>query len=167
MAEKIYTLGLEKIEMGEVGTDGGMGTTLAQIGYTYEDTCTLTTEDPTDTEFYVEELDDPVAVISKQGKTTFSFSLANPSADTLKELMGGTVNSSTGAWEAPTKLPTIEKSVKITPTQGFVITVPRMKIVAKFNANFSKTNMTLVEVTGTVLTPTKDGEPKMTATPKA
>lgn len=161
---KTYTYGLQKIEVGDIAADGGMGTTLEQLGYTNADSCTMTTEDPTDTEFTAEEMDDPVVVITQPGKTTLSFSLMNPSVDTLKLLMGGTVTTD-GNWEAPAKMPVIEKSVKITPTAGFIMEVPRMKIVAKLNATYSKTGMTLIDVTGTVLTPTKDGEAKLKASP--
>lgn len=163
MAEKkTYTYGLSKIEVGDIAADGGMGTTLEQLGYTNEDSCTMTTEDPSDTEFNAEELDDPVLVVTKAGKTTFAFSLMNPSAEVMVKLMGGTAETD-GSWKAPAKMPVIEKSVRITPTQGFTIEVPRMKLVAKINGTFSKTGMFLIDVSGTVMTPTKEGEAKLIA----
>ena len=44
-AKKTYTIGLSKIEVGAIAEDGGMGDTLAVLGYTYQDTCTMTQED--------------------------------------------------------------------------------------------------------------------------
>ena len=91
----------------------------------------------------------------------------NPSVETLQTLMGGTIKKTgVGAeehdtWEAPDVLPTIEKSVKITPLQGLKFAVPRLRIVAKLNGNFSKTGMMLVEVTGTVMKPEKEGIKKL------
>lgn len=162
--KKVVTLGLTKIEVGAIGPDGDMGTTLASLGYTYQDTCKMTTEDPETTDHYAEEEDDPIVSLSRGGKTNFVFSLMDADPETLKELLGGKV-SGTGAtakWEAPSKLPTIEKSVKITPEQGLQFEIPRMKLVAKFNIEFSKKGLMLIEVVGTVMQPTKAGVSKMT-----
>ena len=41
-AKKTYTIGLSKIEVGAIAEDGGMGETLDVLGYTYQDTCTMT-----------------------------------------------------------------------------------------------------------------------------
>lgn len=169
MAKKVYTIGLSKIEMGDIAADGGMGGTLEQLGYTYQDTCTMSQDDPETNEFYAEEEDDPVVAISKNGKTTFNFSLMNPSPEAMVTLMGGTASKSESTltdndtWTAPNTTSQIEKSVKITPVQGYEISVPRMKITAKINAEFRKSGIFLVEVTGTVLTPTKTGEGKLKA----
>ena len=69
MGKAIYTLGLSKIEVGATAEDGGMGESLAQLGYTYKDTCKMTQEDPETTDHYAEEVDDPVVSISRGGKT--------------------------------------------------------------------------------------------------
>jgi hypothetical protein len=99
----VYTLGLASIEMGAVGSDGGMGTSLAQLGYTNKDSCSFTQEDPETEEFYAEEVDDPVVSISRAGKKTFNFSVMNPDVEVLTALLGGT-SSGTGdaaVWSAP------------------------------------------------------------------
>ncbi len=161
----LVTLGLSKIEVGDIGTDGAMGTTLSTLGYTYQDTCKMTQDDPETTEHYAEEADDPIVSISRGGKTNFAFSIMDADLTVLKTLLGGTTTG-TGAtekWEAPDKLPVIEKSVRITPEQGLKFEIPRMKLVSKINAEFSKKGIMLIEVTGTVLQPTKSGIKKMTA----
>ena len=159
----VVTLGLSKIEVGDIGADGGMGTSLSTLGLTYQDTCTMTQDDAETTEHYAEELDDPVVSISKAGKTNFAFSIMNADVDTLVKLLGGKKNGT--SWEAPATLPTIEKSVRITPQQGLKFEIPRMKLVAKINATFSKSGILLLEVTGTVLAPTLATAAKMKATP--
>lgn len=158
------TLGLSKIEIGNIAADGGMGTSLAQLGYTYKDSCSLVTADPETTEHYAEEVDDPVVSVDRAGKTTLSFQVMDPDVDTLAALLGGTAETTTGVWSAPATIPVIEKSVKLTPTKGLYFEFPRMKITAKINANFSKSGIFLIDVVGTVLTPTKVGEKKMKAT---
>jgi hypothetical protein len=161
----MYTIGLSSIEIGAIASDGGMGTTLATLGYTFQDTCKLTQEDPETTDFYAEEVDDPVFSMSKAGKTTFAFSIMNPELATLQSMLGGTVTGTGDAakWSAPATMPVIEKSVKITPQQGLVFEIPRMKIVSKINGEFSKKGLLLLEVTGTALQPTKSGTTKYTA----
>lgn len=71
MAKKVYTIGLAKIEVGDMAAGGDMGTSLASLGYTYQDTCRMTQEDPETTDHYAEEVDDPVVSISRGGKTLF------------------------------------------------------------------------------------------------
>lgn len=167
-AKKTYTIGLSKIEVGAIAEDGGMAGTLDVLGYTYQDTCTMTQEDPETTDHYAEEVDDPVISISRGGKTNFNFSIMNPSVTVLADLLGGVGTPGTGStpdkWEAPDKIPVVEKSVRITPEQGLKFEIPRMKLVSKINATFSKSGILLIEVAGTVLRPTKTGTKKMTAT---
>jgi hypothetical protein len=161
----IYTLGLAKIEIGDIASDGSMGTTLAVWGQTLQGTCNITQDDPETTEFFAEELDDAVVSISKRGKTTITFSIMNPDTSVLQKTLGGTVSGTGDAakWNAPTKLPVIEKSLKITPQQGLVWEFPRVKIVAKINGAFSRDNVFAIEVTGTALQPTKSGTSSCTA----
>ena len=167
-AKKTYTIGLSKIEVGAIAEDRGMGETLDVLGYTYQDTCTMTQEDPETTDHYAEEVDDPVISISRGGKTNFNFSIMNPSVTVLADLLGGVGTPGTGStpdkWEAPDKIPVVEKSVRITPEQGLKFEIPRMKLVSKINATFSKSGILLIEVAGTVLQPTKTGTKKITAT---
>ncbi|KAA6303128.1 MAG: hypothetical protein EZS26_000731 [Candidatus Ordinivivax streblomastigis] len=161
----MYTIGLASIEIGAIASDGGMGQSLAQLGLTYQDTCKMTTEDPETTDFYAEEVDDPVFSMSRSGKTTFAFSIMNPELTTLQATMGGTITGAgeTAKWSPPDTMPIIEQSVRITPQQGLKYEIPRMKIVAKINAEFSKKALLLIEVVGTVLQPTKAGLKKYEA----
>lgn len=165
MAKTIYTLGLSKIEVG-AASDGGMAADgdLKALGYTYQDTCKMTQEEPETTEHYAEEVDDPVVSISRGGKTLFSYSIMNPSVTVMKNLLGGEADEDADTWSAPDKIPTVEKSVRITPEQGLKFEIPRMKLVSKINADFSKKGILLIEVSGTVMQPTKANTPKMTAT---
>jgi hypothetical protein len=161
----VYTLGLAKIEVGDIAADGGMGTTLAILGQTLQGTCNITQDDPETNEFFAEELDDAVVSISKRGKTTIAFSIMNPDTTVLQKTLGGTVSGTGDAakWSAPKSMPVIEKSVKITPQQGLVWEFPRVQITGKINGSFSRDNVFVIEVTGTVLQPTKTGTYSCTA----
>jgi hypothetical protein len=166
MAE-VYTLGLAKIEIGAIAADGGMGTTLTVWGQTLQGTCNVTQDDPETTDFYAEEVDDPVVSISKRGKTTVVFSVMNPDVAALEKFFGGSVDSQVTppTWKAPANLPAIEKSLKITPQIGLIWEFPRVKITAKLNGQFSRENIFVIEVSGAVLQPEKSGEPPYSAYP--
>lgn len=161
----LVTTGLSKIEIATILGDGSTGTTWATIGYTYEDSCKLTSEDPSTKEFYAEETDAAVATISKAGKVTLTFSLMDCDPDALVTVFGGTATGTTPkTWNAPASIPTIEKSIKITPKSGLTIVIPRASITAKFNSQFGRNNLFLVDITGTVLAPTKAGLASIQAT---
>ena len=72
-----------------------------------------------------------------------------------------------GVWEAPEKMPVIEKAARITPQLGCTFEVPRASLVAKMNGTFSKTGIFLVDIVLTVKKPKKGGRIKMTGTPVA
>ena len=164
MAKETITMGLSKIEVGPLAVDGGVSTSFAALGYTDPDSCEITVDDPEETEVTAEEVDDPIYVMRKAGKTSIAFNVLNPSADVLKKVCGGTVTEG-GDYELPEKLPTIEMSVKITPTVGFVATFARVSIVGKLSGKYAKSEPLKLAVTGTVLNPTKTGVAKATFTP--
>ena len=155
-----YSLGLSKIEFATILGTGGTGTSWSALGQTGQDSCVLSTDDPEITEFFCEESDTAVVTSSKAGKTTLKFNVIDPDIETLTTLMGGTSSGTAPSrvWNAPATLPTIEKSIKITPKQGFAsVVIPRASIVAKLNTTFGKKDLLKVEVTATVLTPTLAG----------
>ncbi|AUD00935.1 phage tail tube protein [Spirosoma pollinicola] len=155
-----YTIGIAKIEFADVASDGGPGTTgLTQYGLTLEGTGKLNEADPTKTQFFVEEQDAAVYEKSKAGDITLTFSIANPDTDTMAKLFGGTAagTSPNKIWNRPDTLPTIEKTVKITPADGLIIIIPRGSVTAKLDGELSRTNLFVIAVTITALKPTKTG----------
>lgn len=152
-------LGLDKIEVGDIEADGDVSTSFAQLGVTYRDTADLTQDDPEVTEHNSEENDEPEEVIMTKGKTSIKWSIVNAAPNTLAEVLGGNVTgvAPDEVWEAPSTAQDIEKSIKITPKRGKVITIPRAKIQAKINYKLARTGIFLVEITANVMTPTKAG----------
>ena len=153
----ITTLGLSSIQVAPVASDGGPGTTgFTAFGLTYQDSCKLTEEDGETTEFFAEEVEDAIITKTKKGKTTLTFSVMDPDATAMQKLFGGELQAGPPKqWGAPSSIPTIEKTVKIAPAQGMQITIVRGQVKAKINAEFSRKGLFLVDVTVTVLAPTK------------
>lgn len=155
------TLGLSAI-LGKTGepTKGDFQESgYTRYGLTYQDTAKMTQEDGEETEFYSEENDDPEEIITKAGKTQFTFSVMNPDLDTLKRLFGGEIAADVYAY--PDAVADVEESLIILPRKGLKFQVPRAKIKAKFNGEFSKKGLLLLEVTATVQKPNTAGLKKM------
>lgn len=150
-AKRIFTLGVSKIFFGTPAEDGGMSTDLKTVGYTNQDSCTITQDDAEVTEFYAEEVDDPVVTKSKKGKTTFAMSIMDPSVDVLKQFLGGKISD--GIWEDGDLYENIELSLRIIPDQGFVIEAPRVKIDAKINGSLNNSSLMTLDITGIFLKP--------------
>jgi GTP cyclohydrolase FolE2 len=55
----------------------------------------------------------------------------------------------------PDQITSIEQSVKVTTKDEWVLEMARMKIDAKLTWNFKKTALAQVDITGTILIPTK------------
>lgn len=163
MSKKVISVGLEYIKFGDIAVDGGMGTTLAALGLTAENTCSMTSEDPQVTEFFSEENDSPEAEISRPGKTVLNFSIMDANADNLAQVFGGTVDDTgtSDKWKAPATSPTIEQSIELKTKTGAVIQIPRASVRGKFNSNFSRQGVFLVDVVATILQPAKADEPNL------
>lgn len=158
----IATFGLSKIE---VKKTSALDAEYKTLGMTYQDSCTLTQNDPEVTDHYAEESEVPVVSVSKSGKVMLSFSIMDADADTLTELMGGTKDAETGAWNAPDTAPIVELSIRVTPKSGLQIEIPRASVHAKMSGGFSRSGMFIVTVTATVLN--AEGKARIIARPKS
>lgn len=156
----LYTLGVAAISVGAIAGDGGPGTSLSPLGFTYQNSTRLNQDDPTVTNFYVEEQSQPVKVRSTPGEISLTFQVANPDIDTLIKVFGGTASgtSPNRVWNMPATIPTIEQTVKLEPQEGLKsVIIPRGSISAKLNGEFSQQNLFLLDITVTALVPEKTG----------
>lgn len=158
MAEK-RSIGVASIAMGAIAGDGDMGTTLTALGVTYKDSADLQQEEAQVTDIESEENDDPEESISIKGKTTLKWSIMDMTPETLVKVLGGVVTGTAPntKWTAPATVEKIERSIKVTAKNGVIYEIPRAKINAKLNVKLSKTGVALVDITATVMTPTKAG----------
>lgn len=155
-------MGVAKILFGTVADDGGMGTDLNIAGYTLQDSCEVTPDDPETQEFYAEEVDNPVITKTKKGKINFKCSIMNPEIATLKQFLGGEVSEDGKTWGDGDTYEDIEMSIRIVPDQGAAaIDLPRVKINAKFNMPLNNSSLVTLDVAGLVLQPEKEGVRRM------
>jgi hypothetical protein len=153
------TRGTSDVFIAPIASDGGVGTAWASIGAIYADeTAALAQADPTTKEFKSIQSDQPLDKDITQGAITVQLSLMNVTVDDLLLLMGGTVTGTTEAnkvWSAPLQAVTIEKSLKIVPKKGKIITFVRMQLSSKSSFNLQPDGLYLVQVLCSVLQPTK------------
>ena len=165
MAKK--AIGLKTLKMGEIEADGGMSLTLTQIGATVKDTASLTTTEGTKTDFEIEEEDSPYfSIESTPGKKVLAWSIYDVDLDTLARFWGGVVNAAAGgvgrSWDMPDSLPVIERSIEIVTKDDWTLKIPRVSLTAHLQWNLQKTKLAQVDLSGTILTPTKAGVAQVT-----
>lgn len=164
MAKRV--LGVASIKLGAIAGDGGMGTSLTQIGDTVPGSAILENAEGTTQDFFSEESDTPIeSIISEAGTTTFNFSTMNLDADSLVLLFGGTKTTGPPVkWEPPATLGTKELSIEVIDRKGNKFEFVRVSVKPKFTVNFNKTALGQVDIVGTILTPTKAATAAFTIT---
>ena len=163
MSEK-RTIGLTSIKVGSIASDGGMSTSLAILGVTEEGSATFTKEADEVKEFFCEESDDPIEIVSKKGKTIVEWSIVDFTPATLEKVLGGTVDVSVPlvpVWKAPDVSAQIEKSIEIVTKKGVKIEIPRALINASVDLSLGKDKLGAIKIKATVLTPTKAATPSV------
>lgn len=152
-------LGVSKIEISDIAADGDVGTTFASLGNTYKDTAEITQEQDADIEHVCEEADDPFAIVPGVKKTKLKWAVTDFSPANLVKILGGTATGTApnDTWTPPATSSIIEKSVKITPQSGKIITYPRVALRGLINYKLAKAGIAQVVIEGRVMTPTKTG----------
>lgn len=152
--------GLKQLRMGNVAVDGGMGTALTVLSKTVVDTAIFTNEAPTETDFNVEEQDDPILTTSIQGKKTISWSTYDVTPATLVRVFGGTLSvdgSGNDVYEGPINTPPIYQSLELITLDDDIVTFVNVKVMAVIEWNFQKSKLAQVNLTGTIMKPEKAG----------
>lgn len=73
-----------------------------------------------------------------------------------------TVDDVGETWHAPDSIPEIEQTLKIQMRVGGYVLIPRAKIAAKLTMSFKRDAVSQIDITASVLQPTKVGEPRLT-----
>jgi hypothetical protein len=149
------TFGIKSIKMGPVGPGGSMGTDLTLLGdgNTLEGTASFTKEEDEEKKFNSEESDDPIEVILKKGASILEFAIVDFTPATLVRVLGGTVNGTTGEWEAPDVAPDIEQSFEALTQRDVVLKIPRGKLKTRIEWPLSKEDLGRVVIKVIVMKP--------------
>ncbi len=127
---RVVTLGLASVKFGAAAGS------LATLGLTYQDSCTVSQDDPETTEFYAEEEDDPIEIMERPGAIRASFQVMDPDA---------TLAAKAGTSE--------EGVLEITPKKGLKLTFNRAKVSYKLDGQYGRGGLFLVNVSAIALKP--------------
>ena len=124
------TLGLAEIKFGATAEAA------KSLGLTYQDSCTVSQDDPETTEFYAEEEDDPIEITERPGAIRATFQVMDPTAELAQ------------------KAGTSEEGVlTIKPKKGLQITFNRAKISYKLDGQYGRGGLFLITVNAVALKP--------------
>lgn len=116
------------------------------LGLTYQDSCTVSQDDPESTEFYAEEEDDPIEIIEKPGAIRAQWQVMDPTPDLV------------------TKAGTSEEGpLVITPKKGLAVTFNRAKVSYKLDGQYGRGGLFLMGISAVALKPETGN--KLTVTP--
>lgn len=174
MAEtkQIVVVNLVKLEVAQVGTDGGAGTVYTEVPVVHEDTFTYEDEDAE-----VKDYKDVNGVIyystKKPGAVRINASIGRYDLATKEKFQGGTYTEAKegkpGTWTRSDSPENKEFCVRATTEDGVHIIFPRANVRASGKANEKAIGLTLVftalkpTVAGVAIERWEDGE----ATPQA
>ena len=159
------TIGLAKLEVAPLASDGGPGTTFVQIGFTSKGTFQFQEEDPTKKTVDVEEKTDPLKVFKKAGARSLVFSLADPDTEALALVRGGEITTvastttvkGTKTYEEDAAV-SYECTIRVTPEEGFkTIVYNHVSLSGKLNGGLGAEQELLLEIACDILTPSKAG----------
>lgn len=159
---KPVAIGLSNLYIGDIASDGGMGTSLTAVSYSVIDTPVFNIPEGTTTDFPIEESDTPYFSKTTPGTPTLTLSIYGLSAAVLAKHFGGTavVGATSGdpdTWQAPAQIPTFERSIVAEHSQGGYLSIVRASISATIDWNFQKNKLPQINLVCKVLTPTKAG----------
>lgn len=99
----VITSGLYALKVGDPAGNGGMGTSLAILGYTREGSASFVVAAPDETPLMVEESDYPLRIKKRQGVSQIKWQVVDPDCDILVKTCGGTAAVVTvAAWATAT-----------------------------------------------------------------
>jgi len=145
------TMGLKKIYVAPALADGTMpakGKDWLDLGDVYQDTCTLTDDDPEVTE-HKSETSSKKITLTGELVTNVALSLMDPDLEQLARYFGGTPTGDAGQrkWIRPRKLPYKEWAIWLMPEEGLFVGCATARILPKFEITYSSKGICLVPMT--------------------
>ncbi len=145
------TMGLKKIYVAPALADGTMpenGESWLDLGDVYQDTCTLTDDDPEVTE-HKSETSSKKITLTGETVTNVALSLMDPNLEQLARYFGGEITGTQGKrkWVRPRKLPYKEWAIWQMPEEGLFVGCANARIIPKFEITYSAKGICLVPMT--------------------
>jgi len=156
---ELRSFGLKSLKIGDIPSDGAMGTVLAPVGLTYKDTASFKEADANTADQFAEEVDYAIESFDEMGQTLLAWSTMDYTPEVVAVLKGGTVIgvAPNTQWQAPAGVVNIEKCIQIITKRDILFELPRTKLRSVFNVDLKKQGMALLDNKATILQPTAPG----------
>lgn len=147
----LSTMGLKKIYIADASADGTMpakGDEWKDLGDVYQDSCTLTDDDPETTE-HKSETSSKKITLTGETVTNVELQLMDPDLELMARYFGGTISGAAGSrtWTRPRKLPYKEWALWIMPEEGLFLGCPNVRVIPKYEITYSSKGICLVTMT--------------------
>lgn len=152
------SVGLKKIEFADPVAEG-LPSVWTTIGDTQIGSASVTETEPTSTDIRIEEKPNSIyrRLTTEGGIEQFAANIYDLSADTILALKGGSVtgdgSSTAKKWSKSQELVTINKAVRITTFDDFVITFPNGLVQATINWPLTVGDLGQIAITVTAQAP--------------
>jgi len=155
----LVTIGLKKIEIAPLASDGGPGTVFTAFGNISTDSFSFAEAEPNVKQVDIEESSAPLKIFKTKGNLVINANIADADADMYATVRGGTVTSATGkkTYKEGSTVANVERTVRITPEEGLVFTINRCDISGLLNGGLGKNQELFLALTLTALQPKKAG----------
>lgn len=160
-----YLYGIKSVKYGAVVATGDgfampASGDLTPWAYTVQGSLTISEDESTTTEFYVEEVTTPVhSIVTDPGKLTMTWRAYDMTPALIAVMKGGTAATGTGEdyYYGPESVEAIEMSLEVTTTNDIVFEIPRASCLARFDSVLGRENLLEMEVKATALAPETKG----------
>lgn len=173
MALVKYAYGIAKVEY---GTSTGTSTmpSMTQWAQTVQGSLTLSEDESTKKEFFVEETTTPVvSLVSQAGAMNIKWRAYDLTPALLVIMKGGTAGTQGSgstqmqSYAGPVTIDTKNLALKITTTSGVVFSIYKASCLCRFDSAISREQLLEVEVAATVLDPGDGKSPYLMEIPDA
>lgn len=172
MALTKYAYGIASVKYGTPTGTATMPGSLTQWAQTVQGSLTLSEEESTLKEFYVEETTTPVvSLVTEAGAMTITWRAYDLTPALIVIMKGGSAGvQGTGAsqmlsYAGPVTIDTEDLALEITTTSGVVFSIYKAACLCRFDSAISREQLLEVEVQATVLDPGDGGSPYLIELP--
>ena len=160
-----YLYGIKSVNYGAVVATGSgfaipASGDLTSWAMTVAGSLTLSEDESTTTEFFVEEVSTPVhSIVTDPGKLNMTWRAYDMTPALIAVMKGGTSATGTGEdyYYGPETVAAIEMSLVVTTTNDIVFEVPRASCLARFDSGLGRESLLEMEVKATALAPETTG----------
>jgi hypothetical protein len=174
MAAEKYMYGIKSVKFGTPTGSASMpaASGMTQWAQTVQGTLTLSEDEATEKEFFVEETTTPVhSIVTQAGALRVrwrAYDMTPSLIAVVKEGVAGTAGSGATyaqTYAGPVTIDSVEKALEITTTNDVVFSVYKAAVISRFDSVLGREQLLEMEVQATALDPGDGGSPYMISLP--